>query len=201
MRINWVTLAKAAVFTLVVLGLQNQAQANGQPGKFGLGFELGDPYGFNAKYWLNSRDAMDFVMGWHSWGYGGPRAYGDSRCYGDGFYNNNRNYCDNQAYNYYDRYDGYNWDVFHFHTDYIVHNFSIIHAAIPIPLYYGAGIQYEYWKNYHYSNWLGMRGTGGIAFMPRTIPFDFFFELAPVFWVIPGPKFALNGGVGARFWF
>jgi hypothetical protein len=189
-----------ALFSLLCLG--QMAHANGTPGKFGLGFELGDPYGFNAKLWLNRLHAMDFVMGWHGMGYGnGPQGYGDDRCWGDGFYNNNRVYCDGGRYNYYDRYNGYGWDVFHFHVDYLIHNFNIIHATMPIPVYYGFGAQYEYWKRYYYTNWLGMRGTVGLAFMPRTIPFDFFFELAPVFYILPGPDFAVNGGLGARFWF
>jgi hypothetical protein len=191
-----------AVVLISAFCMSAPAHADGQPGKFGLGFELGDPYGFNAKLWLNRLHAMDFVMGWHGLGYGnGPRGYGYDRCYDNGFYNANRGYCDGAPYFYDGRYDGYGWDIFHFHVDYLIHNFNLIHATIPIPVYYGFGVQYEYWKSYYYTNWLGMRGTIGLDFMPRTIPFDFFFELAPVFYVLPGPQFAVNGGIGARFWF
>jgi hypothetical protein len=196
------------VFTLLGLFLVASPQkvaSEGKAGKFGLGFELGDPTGFNAKYWLTNLTAFDFVVGWNSWGgYGnGPQGYNDSRCYGDGFYRDNRNYCLDGRYNYYDRYDEAGWDIFHFHADYLIHNFNVIHASIPIGLFYGFGVQYEYWRRYYYANWVAARGSFGVDFTPKTIPFDFFFELAPVFYIIGKPQnhFDVNGGIGARFWF
>lgn len=182
----------------LTLGLMTQsasAQPGDRAGKFGLGFELGEPTGFNAKYWLDNRNALDFVVGWNSWGHRGYDSYRDGRCYDGNFRNNTWPYCREREL------DGYRWDQFHFHFDYLVHRFDIIRAQIPIPLYYGGGIQYEYRKYWEDLSWLGVRGSVGIALMPKTIPFDFFFELAPVFYVLPGPEFNLNGGVGARFWF
>jgi hypothetical protein len=171
------------------------AAADATPGKFGIGFELGDPTGFNAKYWLTSRTAFDFVVGWNSFGLYDRDVYRDSRCYDGPYYDANRPYCDGRLR------DDYGWDMFHFHMDYLIHRFDIIRASIPLPLYYGAGVQYEYRKYWEHDSWLGVRGAFGIDFMPRTIPFDFFFELGPVMFIIPGPDFQLNGGIGARYWF
>lgn len=180
--------------TLGLMAPDLSAQSSERSGKFGLGLVLGDPTGFNAKYWLNNRNALDFMLGWNSFGYR-RSYYRDDRCYGYDFRVNNPNRC----YDY--REDGYRWDQFHFHMDYLVHRFDIIRADIPIPVYFGGGVQYEYRRYWEDLSWLGPRGTIGIAMMPKTIPFDFFFELAPVFYILPGPEFNLNGGIGARFWF
>lgn len=181
--------------SLTAMAPMADAQSGNRAGKFGLGFELGEPTGFNAKYWLDNRNALDFVVGWNSWGYRGRDYYRDNRCYDGNFRNSTWPYCRDREL------DGYRWDQFHFHFDYLAHRFDIIRAQIPIPIYYGGGVQYEYRNYWPDQSWLGVRGTAGIALMPKTIPFDFFFELAPVFYVLPGPDFNLNGGIGARFWF
>jgi hypothetical protein len=183
-----------ALMGLLFLASPKEAASEGKAGKFGLGFELGDPTGFNAKYWLTNLNAFDFVVGWNSWGRD-RNIYSHEACYDGVYYTNHRGECDDW------RTDGYGWNQFHFHLDYLLHRFDIIQASIPLPLYYGAGLQYEYRQYWIDDSWVGVRGTFGIAFMPKTIPFDFFFELAPVMYVIPAPDFDVNGGIGARFWF
>jgi len=180
----------------MALSAISPSHAAGKAGQFGLGFELGDPTGFNGKYWLTSKNALDFVVGWNSWGYG-RSVYRNGNCYNGNFRANNPDLCYDSRVDGY----GYGWDNFHFHMDYLVHRFDIIKASIPLPLYYGAGVQYEYRKYWEDISWLGVRGNFGIAFMPTSIPFDFFFELAPVMFILPAPIFDLNGGIGARFWF
>ena len=175
------------------------ASALGPTGKFGVGLRVGAPVGFDAKYWLDGVHSLNFALGWTN-NYGPNRyGYSDSRCYDGAFYANNRGYCNGERYDNFYGY-GYGYDNFHLHGDYIWHNFNVIHAAFPIPLYFGVGGQYEYLR-YYSDSWLGLRGTFGIDFMPNRIPFDFFAEITPAFWVMPGPDFTIYGGVGARFWF
>lgn len=190
-----------ALAGLAFLAFPKATMSDAQPGKLGIGLELGDPTGINMKYWLTGRAALDFVVGWNSWGYNNSDYYGyyygDGRCNDGNFYNNNRPYCQGV----YNRHGENGWSNFHFHIDYLVHRFDVIRASVPIPLYFGGGVQYEYRRWWGDQSWIGGRGTVGIAIMPRTIPFDFFFELAPVLYILPGPDFDVNGGIGARFWF
>jgi hypothetical protein len=170
-----------------------------QSGKLGLGLRLGAPTGIDLKYWLCNKNALDFALGWGAGYWRNPYGDLDSRCYDNGFYNNNRGYCNAYRGDYYDYNDRYVYSSFHLHGDYLIHNFEVIKATFPIPLYYGPGLQYEYLR--HYDSWLAVRGTVGLDFMPRNIPFDFFVEITPLFWFLPGPNFDIYGGAGARFWF
>jgi hypothetical protein len=189
-------LRKAAMLALVICA--TQAGAAGR--NFGLGFVLGDPTGFSAKYWTSGSTAMDFHVGWT-----GPWSrrdmYWNSNCYDPGYYNDNRGYCNGQARDYRDRYyDGYNgWRVFHVHADYLYHNFNAIRATEKFPLYYGPGLAINY-LNYDFLEF-GARGNFGIAWMPRRAPMDVFLELAPTLYLFPSPYFDVNAGLGARFYF
>jgi hypothetical protein len=100
---------------------------------------------------------------------------------------------------YYDRYGRYGNRDFLFTGDYLFHNYKAIKASIPIPVYYGLGAQYLYVRDI--DSYIGVRGTFGAALEPRSIPFDFFFELSPALWLYPEPDFDLQAGLGARFWF
>ncbi len=170
-----------------------------QGGKFGAGLRLGTPSGFDFKYWLNNRDALGFALGWGSSYLGNRYGYNDSRCYDANFNDNNRSLCNNARFDYYNRYGQFGYSSFHLHADYLIHNYNVIKTSFPMPLYYGPGVQYEYLR--HYDAWLAARGTLGLGFMPRDIPFDFFVELTPVLWFLPGPLFDMYGGLGARYWF
>ncbi len=163
--------------------------------KFGMGFQLGSPTALNFKYWLDGSHALDFALG-SGYGHGG---YGDSRCNGRGYYNDNTHYCNDQ----YDRYDYYGhngWEGLHFHADYLIHNFSVFHTSERLALYYGPGFSLDtYGGNNNF--FAGLRGMFGIDWMPRAIPFDFFFELGPHLNVIPFFDLGFDAGIGARFWF
>ena len=71
------------VIGLLALALAGEASAAGPQGKtFGLGLELGDPSGFNAKYWMDSISALDFRLGyehmfyhWHGFSLGAGYLY------------------------------------------------------------------------------------------------------------------------------
>ncbi|MDB5102385.1 MAG: hypothetical protein JWP91_74 [Fibrobacteres bacterium] len=163
---------------------------------FGLGFALGDPTGFSAKYWTSSNTALDFNLGWA--GYWRRDGYYDPECYNNNFYRNHAGYCDDRGYNYRDKY-GYGWDIFHIHADYLFHNFDAIRSTERFPLYYGPGISVNY-LDYDFLQ-LGVRGNFGIAWMPRRAPIDVFLEISPTMELFPGPQFDVNAGLGMRFYF
>ncbi len=189
---------------LLVLACAQGAIA--QARSFGLGFMVGDPTGLNMKYFLDTKHAIDVGLGWGN-GYWGDRRYryytGDDRCYDPGYYNANRDECRRRyAYGDYDRSRS-----FHLHMDYLFHNYNVIRAKHPFPIYYGPGLRLNMWDYHHpyygreWDSEFGIRMVIGLAFMPRNAPFDLFFELAPVLNLIPNTRFKPEVGLGARFWF
>ena len=168
---------------------------------FGIGLVVGEPTGLTAKYWTSQTTAFDLGLGW-GWGYSGYDRYGygytDDRCYDPGFYNTHPGFCDARSYAD-GRYSRYDARGFHIHGDYLFHNFNLIKGREKIPLYYGPGLSYEYW--YRGSAQFGIRGVGGIAWLPRNAPLDVFFELAPVLELFPGTWVDMNAGLGIRFYF
>jgi hypothetical protein len=178
----------------LAITLTTAAQAAGR--NFGLGFTIGDPTGFSAKYWTSGTTALDFNLGWS--GYWREDGYYDPDCYNDRFYRNNVGYCEDRDYNYRNRYDR-GWDIFHMHADYLFHNFDAIRATERFPLYYGPGVAFNY-LNYDYTQF-GLRGLFGIAWMPRRAPIDLFLEIAPTMYVIPRPDLDIGAGIGMRFYF
>ena len=179
-------------FAALVLMLSAGAWAQGR--NFGVGVVLGDPTGFTAKYWTSSTTALDFGLGWS--GYWNRYGNYDRACDDGYFYERNRGYCNSRGY--YDRY-GYGWDIFHFHADYLFHNFDVIRATERFPLFFGPGLSVNYF-NYDYMQF-GVRGDFGIAWMPRRVPMDLFLEIAPTLELFPGPHLDVGAGLGGRFYF
>ncbi|MFC1586424.1 hypothetical protein ACFL5V_12825 [Fibrobacterota bacterium] len=180
-----------------LLGLCLVTVCYSQDRAFGLGLVLGEPTGITAKLWLNRKNALSFGLGWGYYHWGG-RYYNDNRCYDRDFYNNNRNYCNNQGSYYgYDR-DGYR--RLHLHGDYLIHNFEIIKSSYSIPLYYGPGININFWDYGNLPN-LGVRIVGGIAFIPPKAPLDIFLEIVPIIQLLPGVWLDVNMGLGIRYFF
>jgi hypothetical protein len=181
---------------IALLPLLAASAAKAQGRNFGMGLVLGDPTGLSAKYWTSATTALDFAVGWT--GYWSREGYYDPDCNNRRFYDTHRNYCDDRAYDYRDRY-GYGWDIFHFHADYLFHNFDLIRATERFPLYYGPGVSINYY-DYDYLQ-VGFRGNFGIAWMPRRAPIDIFLEIAPTLNLFPGPDLDVDAGLGARFYF
>jgi hypothetical protein len=48
---------------------------------------------------------------------------------------------------------------------------------------------------------LGVRFDVGLVWIPRNAPIDVFIELAPILDIIPETSFAMNGGIGVRYFF
>jgi hypothetical protein len=166
----------------------------GEGRNFGLGFVLGEPTALSAKYWMDSKTALDFGLGW-GLGYNGY----DDRCWDGNYYNQHRGYCNDNGYYYQNRNDRYGYRGLHFHADYLFHNFNVIRTSEKLPIYYGPGVSMNFWN--HGNAEIGLRGVLGIAWMPRSAPIDLFFELAPVLEFFPGTWVDINAGIGARFYF
>lgn len=176
------------VFTLLLV-LVPFARAGGH--NLGVGFVVGEPTALSAKYWTNANTALDFAFGW-GLGYNG---YND--CWDGAYYNNHRGYCNDRGYYYDDGRNGYRG--VHFHADYLIHNFNVIRSSEKFPIYYGPGVNLNFWR--HGDTELGVRGVLGVAWMPHTAPFDIFFEVAPILELFPGTWLDINAGIGARFYF
>lgn len=89
-------------------------------------------------------------------------------------------------------------DRFHIHGDYLIHRPDIITVDQgTLPLYYGVGARMGFAKEVD----LGMRIPLGIAYHFDTHPVEVFFEIVPVFNLIPSTAFDANGGFGVRYSF
>ena len=87
---------------------------------------------------------------------------------------------------------------FHVHGDYLWHEYDLIHVSSGrMPVYYGVGARARLGDNTR----LGVRGVAGLAYMFDGAPVDLFIEIAPVFDLIEKTEFAVNGGIGARYYF
>jgi hypothetical protein len=87
----------------------------------------------------------------------------------------------------------------HFHMDYLWHSFETIKSTERFPLYYGIGGRVNAGEGYSTS--FAVRGVIGVAWMPRDTPIDIFIELAPSLRLTESTGFAIDGGLGARYYF
>jgi hypothetical protein len=84
------------------------------------------------------------------------------------------------------------------HSDYLWHNFNFIPVDEgKLPLYYGLGGRVLFADKSH----LGVRGVVGLDYMFARAPVDIFLEIAPIFDLIPGTDFTVNGAIGIRYFF
>ncbi len=90
---------------------------------------------------------------------------------------------------------GNNGDI-QMHADYLWHNFNTF-SNRNLPLYYGLGGSARLGDDTK----IGGRAVMGVNYLFKSAPVDFFFELAPVFYVIPSSNFDITGGLGFRFYF
>lgn len=99
---------------------------------------------------------------------------------------------------YHPRYDESGSRV-HFHIDYLWHSFDAIRSEEKFVFHYGIGGRFKDRGGDNGS--LAIRGVGGLNWLPRNAPIDVFFELAPSLELTPSTGFALDGALGARFYF
>ncbi len=139
----------------------------------GVGLMVGTPTGISAKFWTSNVNAIDLGIGWSN--------NGTWTHLGNG-------------YAYY-----YTQSLLHIQVDYVWHAFHVIRSQERLPLYYGFGLHFDSGNTVPTA--IGVRGVGGIDWMPRTVPLDVFLEVAPVFYVAPTAGLGFDAGLGARFFF
>lgn len=88
---------------------------------------------------------------------------------------------------------------FHFHVDYLIHDYNVFTTREKIPLYYGIGGRIKAGRSH--DGRLGIRMVGGVAYVFPKVPIDVFLEVAPILDLSPSTDFYLNAGLGARFYF
>ncbi len=141
----------------------------------GVGIIVGEPTGISTKIWTSHTNAVDIGLGWSNGDWYWMRM-------GNGYWQ-------------------YVNDTYvHFHADYLWHSFDAIHSQERFPLYYGVGMTIHSGQASPY-NWLGVRGTFGIEWLPRRVPIDVFLEIVPTLQLAPFSDFGFNAGLGTRFYF
>lgn len=91
-----------------------------------------------------------------------------------------------------------NGGYLHLHADYLIHNYDVFTVKEGrLPLYFGVGGRIGFGDDVLF----GLRGVVGVAYQFSGAPFDAFLEIAPIMDLVPGTKFHVHGGIGARFYF
>jgi hypothetical protein len=172
----------ASIFCVVVmaavLGTARTANATevGYGRKFGLGFEIGDPTGLTAKLWVAPTNSLDFGLG--LWGYGFDDCAAGHPCNGYGYHNGT------------------------FNMDYLWQS-NLVRGQAQLDWHIGAGgraVWFGGCTGHCFA--LGPRMPVGVDLMFTNPAFlEVFFELAPIFYVVPFFDFGVEGALGVRFYF
>ena len=86
----------------------------------------------------------------------------------------------------------------HLHVDYLRHSFNVINVNEgQLPIYFGLGAKVVMRKE----PVVGARIPIGLAYMFEDAPLDIFLEIVPGLDLIPSTDFAINGGIGIRYFF
>lgn len=141
----------------------------------GIGLIVGEPTGISTKIWTSHTNAVDIGLEWSS---------------GDGYLMRMGN-----GYWHY-----VNETYVHIHANYLWHSFDAIRSEERFPLYYGVGTTIRSGQSSPY-NWLGVRGTFGVEWLPRPVPIDVFLEIVPTLQLAPFSDFGFSAGIGTRYYF
>ena len=88
---------------------------------------------------------------------------------------------------------------FHFHADYLFHNYDLIKVSRgSLPLYFGVGGRVRFDS---VDSRLGLRLVIGGEYLFDEYPMSLFFEIAPIVDFAPDTEADLNGGFGIRYVF
>ena len=173
------TIVSALVAASLLAAIANPVSATevGYNRKFGLGVMVGDPTGLSAKLWIAPTNALDFGLGF--WGYGV-----NNRCFDNGN-------CPRYGYN-----NGT------FNMDYLWQS-NIVRGQAQLDWHVGAGGRLTWIGNCNGDcARIGARGAIGLDLMFNNPSFlEVFFEVAPVFVLVPGLWLDIEGGLGVRFYF
>ena len=90
-------------------------------------------------------------------------------------------------------------DSLHLHADYLFHSFDLIKVEKGrLPLYFGLGAR----LNAEDDTKFGFRIPLGISYIMEKAPLDIFFELVPLFDLVPSTDFGgLEWSIGVRYYF
>jgi hypothetical protein len=89
-------------------------------------------------------------------------------------------------------------DRLHLHVDYLVHNFDMINVERGrLPVYFGLGARLKLEDE----TLFGVRIPVGVCYLFEKAPLDVFFELVPMFDLVPDTGFKLSGSIGIRYYF
>jgi hypothetical protein len=170
----------AAAGLLAVVGPAAHATEVGYSRKIGVGVEIGDPTGLSAKLWVSPTNALDFGLGF--WTYGNGACFtdqnGNEQCGAFGHTNGT------------------------FNMDYLWQS-NIIRGTAQLDWHVGGGGRMVWWGGCQ-SNCIAIaaRAPIGLDLMFANPNFlEVFFELAPSFWIVPGVDFGIDGGIGVRLFF
>jgi hypothetical protein len=170
----------AAALVWAAVGGSAQATEVGYGRKFGLGVVIGAPTGLSAKLWIAPTNALDFGLGFYGYGVG-------RRCWDD----NGTRICDRGGY-----------DIGTFNMDYLWQS-NIVRGTAQLDWHVGVGGRAWFVGNCSGDCFAaGARSPIGLDLMFNNPAFlEVFFEIAPVFYVVPGFDFDIEGGLGVRFYF
>jgi hypothetical protein len=89
-------------------------------------------------------------------------------------------------------------DALHLHVDYLIHNFDMITVERGrLPVYFGLGARLKLEDRTIFS----VRIPVGVCYLFDKAPLDVFFELVPMFDLVPDTDFKLSGSIGIRYYF
>jgi hypothetical protein len=97
----------------------------------------------------------------------------------------------------------------HVHADYVHHNYRLFEGAFrsgSFPAYFGMGVRLiindrSSRGESKDDSRIGIRFPLGVNYLFADAPFDIFFELVPIFEVIPETTMSMNASIGARIYF
>ncbi len=86
----------------------------------------------------------------------------------------------------------------HLHADYLIHRFDLIKVEKGrLPVYFGLGVRLKLEDRTKF----GVRIPVGVSYIFEEAPVDIFFELVPIFDLVPDTGFKISGSIGIRYYF
>ncbi len=165
--------AALLAFTCAALAAPAAYAGPGGGGDFGLGIIIGEPTGLSGKLWLDNSQAVDFLL----------------------------------AFSIDDDYDD-NIRRLLFGADYLFHFDAFKPRSVELPLYVGIGGKIVFFDrdNGRFRDddddfGLALRIPLGISLLLKSAPLEFFVEIVPGLFILPGTNADLDAGLGARYYF
>lgn len=85
------------------------------------------------------------------------------------------------------------------HIDYLYHLYDQFESDEEIPVYYGFGARIL--TKHNKEGVFGIRGIAGLNWFPKTERIDVFFEIAPIFVLLPEAAMDMDASLGVRYYF